>query len=97
VLGSGGFIEATVHGRLQSCVTPRSSLLSTEFGGYAEGDSGQRLLLAPVHVCPGIFVKHPDTMEAMVKRRARPAPETTLGGEGPVHARAHHDVGQSSA
>jgi hypothetical protein len=25
----------------------------------------------PVHVCPAIFTRHPDTMAAMVKRRAR--------------------------
>jgi hypothetical protein len=67
----GTFIEATLHGSLRSCVTPRSSLLSTEFGGYAEGDSGRRLLAAPVHVCPAIFTRHPDTLAEMVKRRAR--------------------------
>jgi hypothetical protein len=70
-LPEGGFIEATIHGSLRGCVTPRSSLLSTEFGGYAEGDSGKRLLRAPVHVCPAIFARHPDTMAAMVKNRAR--------------------------
>src|SRR5262249_8785507 len=37
-LGPGGFIEATMHGSLRGCVTPRSTPLSTEFGGYAEGD-----------------------------------------------------------
>jgi hypothetical protein len=70
-LPAGGFIQAWVHGALASCVTPRSSLLSTEFGGYAEGDSLERLVRAPVHVCPAIFTRHPDTMAAMVKSRAR--------------------------
>ena len=70
-LGPGGFIEATVHGGLRSCVPARSNPLTTEYGGYADGDSGQRLLRAPVHVCPAIFARHPDTMEVMVKHRAR--------------------------
>jgi hypothetical protein len=70
-LGPGGFIEATVHGGLRSCVPARSNPLITEYGGYADGDSGQRLVRAPVHVCPAIFARHPDTLEAMVKRRAR--------------------------
>jgi hypothetical protein len=46
-------------------------VLSTEFGGYAEGDIDVRLLRAPVHLCPAIFARHPDTMAEMVKRRAR--------------------------
>jgi hypothetical protein len=70
-LPAGGFIEATLHGLLRGCVTPRSSLLATEFGGYGEGDSGARLVRAPVHVCPAIFARHPDTMAAMVGHRAR--------------------------
>ncbi len=70
-LPPGGFVEATLHGDLHGCVTPGSSLLYTEFGGHAEGDGGRRLVLAPVHVCPGIFARHPDTMAEMVKRRAR--------------------------
>lgn len=67
----GGFIEATLHGDPRRCVTSRSSLLNTEFGGYAEGDGTRRLDRAPVHVCPAIFVRHPDTMAAIVKARAR--------------------------
>jgi hypothetical protein len=70
-LGPGGFIEATVHGGLRSCVPLHNNPLTTEYGGYADGDSGQRLLRAPVHVCPAIFTRHPDTMEAMVKHRGR--------------------------
>jgi hypothetical protein len=70
-LSADGFVEATIHGSSTSCVTPRSSLLSTEFGGYAEGDSQKRLVRAPVHVCPAIFARHPDTMAAIVKSRAR--------------------------
>ncbi len=70
-LPAGSFIEATVHGRLRDCVTPRSSLLSTEFGGYGEGDGARRLVTAPIHVCPEIFTRHPDTMAAMIKDRAR--------------------------
>ena len=50
-LPAGSFIEATVHGRLRDCVTPRSSLLSTEFGGYGEGDGAKRLVMA-VSVTP---------------------------------------------
>jgi hypothetical protein len=70
-LPEGGFIVATLHGDLHRCVTPRSSLLSAEFGGYGEGDATQRLVRAPVHVCPAIFLRHPDTMAAMIKARAR--------------------------
>jgi hypothetical protein len=70
-LAADGLIEATIHGRLSGCVTPRSSLLVTEFGGYGEGDSGARLVRAPVHVCPTIFARHPDTMAALIKHRAR--------------------------
>jgi hypothetical protein len=70
-LPPGGFIEATVHGDLGRCVPPRGNPFYTEFGGYGEGDSGQRLVRAPVHVCPAIFARHPDTMAAMVKHRAR--------------------------
>ncbi len=70
-LPAGTFIDATVHGLLRDCVTPRSSLLSTEFGGYGEGDGARRLVMAPVHVCPAIFTRHPDTMAAMIKSRAR--------------------------
>jgi hypothetical protein len=103
-LPPGGFVEATVHGSSNSCVTPRSSLLSTEFGGYAEGDSQKRLLRAPVHVCPAIFARHPDTMAAMVKSRARLLGEpasaavyvTTLGralGELLAHEVGHQLIG----
>jgi hypothetical protein len=67
----GRFIEATLHGSLQSCVTPGSSLLYTEFGGHADGTSLKRLLSAPVHVCPAIFARHPDALAWMVKSRAR--------------------------
>jgi hypothetical protein len=67
----GRFIEATLHGKLQSCVTPGSSLLYTEFGGHADGTSLKRLLSAPVHVCPAIFARHPDTLAWMVKNRTR--------------------------
>jgi len=70
-LPAGSFIVATMHGHLRDCVTPRSSLLSTEFGGYGEGDSARRLVMAPVHVCPEIFTRHPDTMAALIKSRAR--------------------------
>lgn len=70
-LPNNGFIEATLHGDLRKCVTPQSSLLNTEFGGYGEGDGAHRLERAPVHVCPGIFVRHPDTMAAVVKSRQR--------------------------
>ncbi|MFT3764702.1 MAG: hypothetical protein QM820_04175 [Minicystis sp.] len=70
-LPPGTFIEATLHGDLRRCVTPRSSLLNTEFGGYGEGDGARRLDRSPVHLCPAIFARHPDTMAAMVKRRAR--------------------------
>jgi hypothetical protein len=70
-LPAGTFIEAVIHGSLRSCVTPRSSALATEFGGYGEGDSLKRLVAAPVHVCPAIFARHPDTMAEMVRRRAR--------------------------
>jgi len=70
-LPEGGFIVATLHGDLQRCVTPGSSLLYTEFGGHGEGDGARRLERAPVHVCPAIFARHPDTMAMMVKARAR--------------------------
>lgn len=68
---AGRFIEATLHGDLQRCVTPGSSLLYTEFGGHADGTSLKRLLSAPVHVCPAIFARHPDTLAWMVKSRQR--------------------------
>jgi hypothetical protein len=72
----GGFAEgrhitATLHGSLAACATPRSSLIYTEFGGYGEGDSGKRLVSAPVHVCPAILARHPDTLAWMVRNRAR--------------------------
>ncbi len=67
----GRFIEATLHGDLQRCVTPGSSLLYTEFGGHADGTSLKRLLSAPVHVCPAIFARHPDALAWMVKSRER--------------------------
>ncbi|APR86674.1 hypothetical protein A7982_12023 [Minicystis rosea] len=70
-LPPGGFIQATLHGDLRRCVTPRSSLLNTEFGGYGEGDGTRRLDRSPVHACPAIFARHPDTMAAIVKRRER--------------------------
>jgi hypothetical protein len=70
-LPSDAFMMATLHGDLRACVTPRSSLLHTEFGGYGEGDGTRRLDRSPVHVCPAIFARHPDTMAAMVKDRAR--------------------------
>jgi hypothetical protein len=50
-------------------VTPRSSLLNTEFGGYAEGDGTRRLDRSPVHLCPAIFARRPDTMAALVRHR----------------------------
>lgn len=68
---AGRFIEATLHGSLESCVTPGSSLLYTEFGGHADGTSLKRLLSAPVHVCPAIFARHPDALAWMVKNRER--------------------------
>lgn len=68
---AGRFIEATLHGDLQRCVTPGSSILYTEFGGHADGTSLKRLLSAPVHVCPAIFARHPDTMAWMVKSQMR--------------------------
>jgi hypothetical protein len=72
---AGRFIAATLHGRLESCATPQSSFINTEFGGYGEGDSGERLVTAPVHICPAIFARHPDAMAWMVQRRATLFPD----------------------
>jgi hypothetical protein len=70
-LPPGSFAEATLHGDLHRCVTAGSSLLYTEFGGFGEGETHKRLVRAPIHVCPAILARHPDTMAEMVKRRAR--------------------------
>jgi hypothetical protein len=67
----GGFIEATMHGDVLRCVPPRQNPMFTEFGGYGEGDDQRRLTRAKVHVCPAVFARHPDTMAAMIKHRAR--------------------------
>jgi hypothetical protein len=70
-LPPGGFVEATLHGDLKRCIHPLSDKVLADSGGYAEGDVGRRLVRAPVHVCPAVFTRHPDTMAAMVKNRAR--------------------------
>jgi hypothetical protein len=67
----GKFIAATLHGGMRACATPPSSFMNTEFGGYAAGESGKRLMSAPVHVCPAIVARHPDTMAWMVKNRGK--------------------------
>jgi hypothetical protein len=67
----GSFIDAVLHGDVLQCVTPRSTIVYTDFGGYAEGRGDRRLLNAPVHVCPGVFAKHDDSMAWMVAHREK--------------------------